>query len=173
VSEPIKLHLGCGSIHLDGWINIDRRYQPGVDEVGNIGILQHYPAGGVEAIYSCHALDHFDRWTYKHVLRRWFDLLKPDCVLQLSLPDFWWAADQYAAGVGLDHLFGQLYAGQDYPDNVRHWAWDFAQACKDLSGVGFARVERVMVPFCDFDASAIRDSAGRLRSLNVNAYKAP
>jgi hypothetical protein len=29
----MKLHLGCGTKHIEGYTNIDIRYLPGVDEV--------------------------------------------------------------------------------------------------------------------------------------------
>jgi predicted SAM-dependent methyltransferase len=164
----VRLHLGCGGIHLDGWVNVDRRYLPGVDRVDNIAILRH-GYENVAEIYACHALDHFDRWTYPTVLRRWFQLLKPGGVLRISTPDFEWAANRYEETGDLRALTGQLYAGQDYPDNVRHWAWDFRMATEDLTAAGFVRVDE-FEPFAP-DASALRDERGRLRSLNVEAYK--
>jgi predicted SAM-dependent methyltransferase len=165
----VRLHLGSGGIHLDGWVNVDRRYAPGVDRIDNIFILQHIPAGTVESIYSAHALDHADRWTYKTVLRRWFQLLKPDGEIYLSMPDFEWTVLHYERTRDLLSLFGQLYASQDYPDNVRHWIWDWSAACLDLAEAGFTGFDRFS-PFAD-DASKLTDDQGNLRSLNIKAVK--
>jgi len=161
------LHLGCGNIHLDGWVNIDRRYQPGVDKVDNIGILQHCET--TDTIYSCHSIDHFDRWTYKNVLKRWFDLLNPGGRLYLSTPNFEWVVLNYQRTGDLRSMIGQLYAGQDYADNVRHWIWDLEMARADLLSVGFISVD-LFEPFAD-DASKLVDSQGNKRSLNVVATK--
>lgn len=138
----LKLHLGCGNVHLSGFRNIDRRYQPGVDEVNNIGLLQHYEPNSVDEIYACHCLDHFDRWTYKTVLRRWFDLLKPGGVLRISTPDFFATMQHYAFTGDLAGLQGQLYASQDYDGNCRKWAWDFPLASDELKDIGFHDVNR-------------------------------
>jgi predicted SAM-dependent methyltransferase len=95
----VKLHLGCGDFHLDGgWTNIDQRMQPGVDKVDNIGILRRHKPGTVDLIYCSHAFDHFSRWDYPRVLRRWHELLKPDGVLWLSTVDFKVVADLYLNG---------------------------------------------------------------------------
>lgn len=165
----MRLHLGCGDVHLEGWVNIDRRYQPGVDRVENIGLLHRFEVGSVDEAYSCHALDHFSRWEYPHVLKRWAALLKPGGILRISLPDFAWAAKRYRDGMLLRDLTGQLYAGQDYPDNVRHFAWDFPTAKYDLMNAGLTNIER-FEPFAN-DASALTDEYGNLRSLNIQGRK--
>lgn len=171
----MRLHLGCGSIHIDGMANIDRRYQPGVDRVENIGILQHVAERSIDEIYACHALDHFDRWTYPMVLRRWAKLLKPGGALRISTPDFAWAVAQYSENGNLSALIGHLYAGQDYDDNVRHWCWDLKMARADLLEAGLSSIE-IYDP-AEYlgdrasDCSLFRDAKGRYRSLNVVGYK--
>ena len=165
----MRLHVGCGGVHLDGYVNIDRRWMPGVDLVANIGILPQVEPESIQRIYACHVLDHFDRWTYKTVLRRWYDILEYGGELLISLPDFEWTAQRYAETGDLGALTGQLYAAQDYDDNIRHFAWDFRQATRDLTSVGFKNVER-FASFAD-DASRLIDDKGRPRSLNVVAYK--
>ncbi len=84
----IKLHLGCGTNHLEEYVNIDIRYLPGVDEVNNIKFLRKYQNNSIDEIYACHVLEHFGRWEYKDVLRRWHELLKPGGQLRLAVPNF-------------------------------------------------------------------------------------
>ena len=84
----VKLHLGSGSKHIDGYINVDIRYLPGVDEVNNVKFLRNYKNNSVDEIYCCHTLEHFGRWEYKEVLKRWFEILKPGGVMRLAIPDF-------------------------------------------------------------------------------------
>src|SRR5690606_18440040 len=123
-ARPLRLHLGCGDVHLpneEGWINIDARYQPAVDRVDNIGILKRYEPNSVDEIYCCHALDHFSRWDYPRVLRRWHELLKPGGVLKLSVVDFGVIASMYCDRKAIvEELIGAICAAQDYEHNVRH-----------------------------------------------------
>ena len=84
----MKLHLGCGSKHIDGFTNIDIRYLPGVDEVNHVRFLRNYKKDSIDLIYACHVLEHFGRWEYESILTRWFEILKPGGILRLAVPDF-------------------------------------------------------------------------------------
>ena len=83
-----KLHLGCGNKKLNGFTNIDCRHLPGVDEIQNVELLRSYKNNSIDLIYSAHVLEHFSRWRYIHVLSRWFEILKPNGCLRISVPDF-------------------------------------------------------------------------------------
>lgn len=175
----MKLHLGCGDVSLPGFLNIDRRPGDKVDRVDDIGALANFELDSIEEIYCCHALDHFARNKYQGVLKRWYDLLQPGGVLRISLPDFGATVEQYLRTQNLADLQGQLHARQDYPDNVRHFSWDFNTARFDLEGIGFCDVKR-------YDAANwIADDCSRYtweawyyderrfnyRSLNITARK--
>ena len=102
----MKLHLGCGTKHLSGYTNIDIRYLPGVDEVNNIRFLRNYKENTVDEIYACHVLEHFGRWEYKEVLRRWFEILKPGGRLRLAIPNFSAICSYYTKTGDLKSLIG-------------------------------------------------------------------
>ena len=162
--SPLRLHLGCGNVSIPGYVNIDCRYQPAVDRVDNIGILHHYGVRSVDAIYCCHALDHFSRWDYQRVLKRWFDLLKPGGTLRISTPDFHKIVHRYLDNdEDLRSLIGSLYAGQEYESNCRKVIFNYAMLREDLIAVGFRDV-RTFEPFVD-DCSKVWSS------LNVEAVK--
>lgn len=177
----MKLHLGCGDVRLEGFVNIDARYGPAVDRVLNAGILQkYYPANSVDLIYASHILDQFDRWTYPEVLKRWCSVLKPGGILRLAVVDFQAVAELYLGGCQLRTLQGLLCSGQDYPGNVRHVLWDRALLTNDLILAGFGEIRswdwrtvehsatddysRAYIPHLDFEK-------GRLVSLNLEAVK--
>jgi hypothetical protein len=42
----IKLHLGCGTKHIDNYTNIDIRYLPGVDDFSKV-YLPHLDDNGI------------------------------------------------------------------------------------------------------------------------------
>lgn|SRR3990167_4490740 len=166
----MKLHLGCGGFILPKpWVNIDSRYQPGVDSVDNIGILRRYEPDSVEEIYCCHALDHFSRWDYPRVLKRWHEMLKPGGRLRISTVDFEAVACEYSNGCSLSNLIGALYAAQDYESNCRKMIWDSELLHRDLGDAGFREWSRYVSDINDCSNATL--PSGRRLSLNVEAFK--
>jgi len=137
----MKLHLGCGTKHLKDYTNIDIRYLPGVDEVNNIRFLRNYKENSVDEIYACHVLEHFGRWEYKDVLKRWFEILKPGGQLRLAVPNFQSICEHYYKTSDLKSLIGLLYGGQDYDENYHYIRFDYKTLSKDLKDLGFSSIE--------------------------------
>lgn len=176
----MKLHLGCGDKHLEGYINIDIRYLPGVDRVDNIRFLRKYEVNSVKEIYACHVLEHFSRWEYKSVLSRWFDILLPNGVLKIAVPDFESVVKIYNKGVELKALMGLLYGGQDYEENFHHVIWDYKSLESDLTEIGFKNITRYdwrdtshynIDDFSQCYIPHMNRETGTLMSLNVKAVK--
>lgn len=179
---PINLHLGCGDVSLAsvGFLNIDCRPGPAVDKVADIATLADFEPGSVSEIYAAHCLDHFDRWTYRTVLRRWVELLRHGGKLRLAMPDFEAICEEYRLRGDLHDLQGILYARQDYPTNTRHFIWDFTMAKQDLEAAGLVNIHRYEWRFTGWghidDCSQAYlprgdKEHGRLMSLNVVGYK--
>jgi predicted SAM-dependent methyltransferase len=136
----MKLHLGCGDKHIEGYINIDIRYLPGVDEVDNVARLRKYKPNSISVIYASHVLEHFNRWEYMNVLERWYEILEPNGILRLGVPDFEEIVNYYQKTKDLRAISGMLYGGQDYIENNHFWIWDFNTLKKELMCVGFKNV---------------------------------
>jgi predicted SAM-dependent methyltransferase len=176
----MKLHLGCGDKHIDGYINIDCRFLPTVDEVQDVTILRKYKNNSINVIYASHVLEHFKRWDYKYVLNRWYELLGEGGILRIAVPDFEQIVNHYVKHKNLRELSGLLYGGQDYEKNFHHWIWDFQTLKEDLIDVGFHSVYRYdwrkteHNQIDDFSQSYLphlcKDN-GMLMSLNVEAIK--
>jgi predicted SAM-dependent methyltransferase len=173
----MKLHLGCGTKHIEGYINIDIRYLPGVDEVNNVKFLRNYKSNSVTEIYASHVLEHFGRWEYKNVLKRWFEILEPGGVLKLAVPDFESITDYYNRTKDLKSLIGMMYGGQDYDENFHHIIFDFNTLSKDLIEIGFTKTERwdtMEMSIDDYSKSFLPHmdfNNGQLMSLNIFAVK--
>jgi hypothetical protein len=175
----IKLHLGCGTKHIDGFTNIDIRYLPGVDEVNNIRFLRNYKNNTVDLIYACHVLEHFSRWEYKNALTRWYEILKPGGVLRLAVPNFSAIASRYIQTGNLQEIMGLLYGGQDYDENYHFVTFDINSITNDLTNIGFKIVkeydhkltEHALID--DFSQAYLPhlDPNGKLMSLNIEATK--
>lgn len=176
----MKLHVGCGSIHIPGYINIDIRYLPNVDVVDNAKFLRKFENKGVEEIYACHVLEHFSRWDVKIIIERWYKLLSSNGILFVSVPDFGAIVSYYQRTKDIEKLIGFLYGGQDYEENFHYYCWDFDSLKKDLKEIGFTNICRYDwkdSPFKDFDDYSKaylphKDfESGELMSLNVRAVK--
>jgi predicted SAM-dependent methyltransferase len=123
-----KLHLGCGDIRLDGWLNIDARPGPAVDAVCDLTDLA--PVCGpseADAVYACHVLEHFGfgivRPSAFDVLRHWVTRLRHGGECFISVPDL----QRIGAAIArTDSPHEQydfmrcLYGGCEYPQN-RHF----------------------------------------------------
>ena len=176
----MKLHLGCGDKHIEGYVNIDIRYLPGVDKIDNIRFLRRYAQNSIEEIYACHVLEHFSRWDYQSVLKRWYDILTPGGLLKIAVPDFGSVVKMYNQGTNLKTLLGLLYGGQDYDENFHHVTWDFETIKQDLANIGFDKIDRydwketTHAHLDDFSQCYIPHmdkENGTLMSLNVKAIK--
>ena len=177
--KKIQLHLGCGSKHIDNFINIDIRYLPGVDEVNHIKFLRNYKNNTVDTIYACHVLEHFSRWEYKSVLQRWYELLKPGGLLRIAVPNFEAICKQYEKNKDLNQIMGLLYGGQDYDENFHYVTFDFKSISKDLENIGFINTRHYdhfnteHSHIDDFSKAYIPhlDENGILVSLNIETNK--
>jgi predicted SAM-dependent methyltransferase len=176
----MKLHLGCGNVHIDGFINIDIRYLSSVDKVDNVRFLRSFEKNSIELIYASHVLEHFSRWDVKSVLARWYDILQERGILRLAVPDFESICKYYLKTKQLRDISGMLYGGQDFEENYHKWIWDFNQIEKEMIEVGFKEIKRYDWRFTehktvdDYSQSYLPHLDkinGELMSLNIEAIK--
>jgi predicted SAM-dependent methyltransferase len=176
----IKLHLGSGEKHMEGYQNVDIRYLKGVDVVSDIRYLRTFKENSIDVIYACAVLEHIIRWEYKSVLQRWYDIIKPGGVLRISVPNFEALAEYYMEHKDLNSLIGMLYGGQDYEQNFHHMTWDFKTLSQDLKDVGFKSID--WYDWRDTEHSDMDDYSqaylphmdkenGKLMHLNLEAIK--
>jgi hypothetical protein len=117
---PLRLHLGCGQQHFDGYINIDYpseehtvQTSSGADVFGDITKIAFIPEV-VNEIRLHHVFEHFDRPTALALLCAWHMWLKCDGLLYIEVPDFLTSARMILDGqytylqkqVILRHIFG-------------------------------------------------------------------
>jgi predicted SAM-dependent methyltransferase len=85
---PNKLHIGCGPVHLDGWINIDNAKYPGVDKV--LDVTRGLPFKDVSFIFAEHFIEHIPYPLTMKLLRECRRVMRDDGVLRLSTPNLDW-----------------------------------------------------------------------------------
>lgn len=176
----MKLHVGCGYKAIKGFVNIDCRHLPSVDEIQNAELLTSYKPNSVDLLYSCHILEHFGRWRYKQVLQRWYEIIKPGGVLRLAIPNFENICKHYVINKDLPVVMGLLYGGQDYNENFHYVTFDFDSLTKVLKEVGFTEIylwdwknteHKDIDDFSQCYLPHMDKENGMLMSLNIEARK--
>ena len=138
----MKLHLGCGSRFIPGFVHVDAVAHPHVDHVASAEDLSFIRDGSVELIYACHLLEHFKRQDVERVLGEWWRVLAPGGTLRVAVPDFEALCRLYATHGQLQLIIGPLYGRQDYEYNIHYNTFDFASLSATLERVGFVNVRR-------------------------------
>lgn len=179
--QHLKLHLGCGPIHIAGFVNVDIDPElPTVDVVDDVGRLQRFPDGSATLIYACHVLEHFPHSDVFGILRRWFEVLEPGGEVRISVPDIDRIVRIYANN--WQHFqtppnspwIGLIYGGQSTPYDYHKTGFNFVWMRHLLEEAGFVDVQEY--PHEPHwlgvrDASLAREPFGEYVSLNALARK--
>jgi predicted SAM-dependent methyltransferase len=103
--KMLKLHLGCGSHLLPGWVNIGLT-KPAKAAKGLIwrkhNLLEPLPYANksVDYIFTEHVLEHFTFKQATKLLKDWHRVLKPGGVLRIAVPGLESAIENYQSGFG-------------------------------------------------------------------------
>lgn len=96
---PTRLHIGSGSVHLEGWINVDMQALPGVDVVADVSEGLRF--ANVEAIFAEHFLEHLPLDGAVSFLLEAHRVLAPAGWIRLSTPNLDWVwSTHYRLDVG-------------------------------------------------------------------------
>jgi predicted SAM-dependent methyltransferase len=165
---PVKLHVGCGGISLDGYINADisgvteeakkktdiRDYYAGllgstyrlptprktvVDILADFTNLP-YEANTVDKIVAIQTLEHVTPGKGRAALLHWWNILKPNGVLVISVPDVPETIkllDSKSSKFGLRHL-----KGSQKDSYASHISWYSKESIVEaLEEFGFVRIQ--------------------------------
>lgn len=90
----MKLHLGCGQVYLDGYVNIDFplsehtiQEKSVADEFADLTKMR-YPKNSVDEVRLHHVFEHFPRAQTIALLASWHSWLKMGGRLHIEVPDF-------------------------------------------------------------------------------------
>jgi ubiquinone/menaquinone biosynthesis C-methylase UbiE len=148
-SQPLRLHLGCGEQHFDGYLNLD--YPPSshnvmqvqADAWANILTLD-FPDQSVDEVRLHHVFEHFNRVTALAMLIKWHRWLKVGGQLCIETPDLMGSAKtllsdkSFKTKMGVArHLAGDQAATWAY--HLEHW---FPERYKHTLGqLGFENIK--------------------------------
>lgn len=174
----MKLHLGCGKLKLDNFINIDILSNT-ADLKLNFTNLSIFNDSSIEEIYISHALEHFKRREIINLLLEWNRVLKIDGVLRIAVPDFEKVVKIYLKNKDISELIGFLSGGQKDEYDIHYVNFDIYILEKLLKACGFDNIER----YNSFDFLKDKDDysksylphmnfdKGELMSLNIICKK--
>jgi predicted SAM-dependent methyltransferase len=180
----MKLHVGCGSRFLPGYIHVDcdASLHAHIDVQCTLDDLRrHFQPHSVEEIYACHVLEHVSRHSISKVFDIFFSLLVPGGLLRIAVPDIEAVARLYLTQkVPLyPTLYGLIWGGQKNQWDAHTCGFDFATLSQFLVNAGFEDVARydwrTFLPgdYDDFSKCYIPHmdvENGTLVSLNVTAH---
>ena len=87
-AESIRLHLGCGTNKLPGWVNIDAVKGCEPDIVHDISQPLPYNDQSVDEILAEDLLEHFDKYARYVVFEQWVRALKVGGIVTVQVPNF-------------------------------------------------------------------------------------
>jgi predicted SAM-dependent methyltransferase len=93
--QSIRLNLGCGWDHKDGWTNVDL-FATSADVHWDLRLGIPLPDGTVEAIIHEHMLEHLSLSDGFAFTRACLTALRPGGVLRIGVPDAGLCVDSYA-----------------------------------------------------------------------------
>ncbi len=172
-----KLNLGCGTRKIYGFINIDARVEVDPDIVADITNLDYKD---VDLIYAAHVLEHFKNSEICSILKNWYDCLRIDGVLRLSVPDFEVIVSYYQYTKDLKSLMTLIYGGQKYDLDYHYTGFDFKTLSEILTRIGFKDIKRYdwqktehfyIDDYSQAYLPHLDKLHGKLMSLNVEAMK--
>lgn len=145
---PLRLHLGCGSYYLPGYVNIDLPAHehtvgsPKPDIVADFRTLKYEP-GSVDEIRCHHVFEHFTRAQAIKLLLQWRRWLSVGGTIHIETPDFYTASWYYVlsgakARAELErHVFGSQEAGW-----ANHYdGWSRKKFVTTLKALGFTGIK--------------------------------
>jgi predicted SAM-dependent methyltransferase len=132
------LHIGCGDINLDGWINLDARNKGHIHiHTDNLDLSQ-FSDESLGVIYLSHVLEHVSFVDAEILINTFFKKLRKGGVLLVSVPDFEAMIKIYqGSGSDLNIIRKALLGGQDYEYNYHKSVYDNKLLCELCLNSGF------------------------------------
>ncbi len=181
-TEARLLHLGCGTIRHQGWVNADffgvrfwsREGWPdwSLDLRYPLNCEENYWDG----VFCEHTIEHLHSADVLNLLREVHRTLKPNCWFRLVVPDLELYVAYYLNSASADSEFMRWETGAEAIGALtQKWGhrsvWDAKLLTRVLETAGFSRIERVRYGE-GTDARIVKDRVDRRwESLYIEAQK--
>ena len=155
--RPFKLHVGCGSIRLEGWINTDFTETPGVVDFA-WDATEHFPFedGSCGLIYNEHFLEHLPVDQGLLFLKQCHRLLRPGGILRIAMPSLEAVVHKYCSEEWKDQAWLKLPAFRHIATRCEmlnasmrwwdhQWVYDREELRRRLQEAGFFNIRECRV----------------------------
>lgn len=130
-ASSMKLHLGCGSNKLKGWVNIDSIEGCQPDMVHDITQPLPFEGLSVDEILAEDLLEHFDKYMRFIVFSDWCRVLKMDGRITLQVPNLKKILFKYfkfGFNNFVDFIFGEnLWRSEYYLGHFGNHKWGYSE----------------------------------------------
>ena len=178
----MKFNIGCGHRNFGKeWIHIDGKNYDHIDSSDIF--IKDYQDNSADLIYASHFIEYFDREEVVPLLKRWKNVLIPNGVLRLAVPDFKVYSKLYSdKQYSLDSFLGPLYGKMPMGDKTIYHktTYDYASLATLLKEIGMRNVKKYNweeTEHAQFDDHSqaylphMDKGNGELMSLNVECIK--
>ena len=178
----MKFNIGCGKRNFgNDWIHVDGG---NYNHLNSSDIfISTYEDNSADLIYASHLIEYFNRDEVLPILQRWKEVLKPNGVLRLAVPNFEIFAKLYIKReYSLDSFLGPLYGKMKMVENTIYHktTYDFTSLKKLLKTIGMKEIKKYdwrQTEHSEFDDHSqaylphMNKENGVLMSLNVECIK--
>ncbi len=151
--SPLRVHIGCGPIYLEGWLNLDIARDSRADVRLDLRTGLPLPPASVSHVFSEHVFEHLDLADGRQLLHDVGRALAPSGVLRIAMPDLASLTERYQYGWrDQEWLKDPSYAEIDTAAHMlnfalRSWGhkymYDFDDLQLRLVEAGLSKVKRV------------------------------
>lgn len=96
----LRLHLGCGALRKEGWVNIDLIGARGADLIWDLRKPLPLTAGSADAVFLEHVFEHMTYGEALRVLELLHPVLAPGGILRVGVPDAGMYSEMYVRHPG-------------------------------------------------------------------------
>ena len=140
----MRFNIGCGWRDFGkDWIHIDGGDYDHLDS--DDIFIKEYESNSADLIYSSHFIEYLDREEVIPLLERWKEVLKPNGVLRLAVPNFEVYANLYSSReYPLDNFLGVLYGKMPMGDETIYHktVYDFHSLKSLLKNIGMKEIKK-------------------------------
>mgnify|MGYP006079335473 FL=1 len=83
----MKLNLGCGLTHKEGYVNIDNQEYVKPDLIMDLTQPWKFEDNSIDAIRAAHIMEHFDYNDWSHIIKEMYRVIKDQSPITIIIPD--------------------------------------------------------------------------------------